>query len=171
MSSPTRSSFLQFMIVFLLLAGLVVTVNCGEGPGGTTVVPVTPPPAPSPVVWQMDLDQGQYDRVIEGTSQVIAEGEGAEYYAEARLYRGLAELARGGDLRAVEADLDTAEKLIHELTTVDKTQEQALLLRGQMTIRARLGDIGAAENYRDQAIELAPDQREAILEEFERATQ
>ena len=129
------------------------------------------PPGPTNLAaqWDQQYEEQKYDTVIEQTSQVIEKGESADYYAEARLYRGLAQLRLGQALEAARTDLDIAEQSVDQLTSVDKTREQVLLYRGQMVVRARLGDIEAAQKYRDRAIEIAPEQKDDILKEFENA--
>src|SRR5262249_17897531 len=103
----------------------------------------------------------------QNTSQVIRTGEGAGFYAEARLYRGVAELKRDKNLDEAQADLTIAEKHSDQLTTVDKTQEHVLLYRAQMVIRTKRNDTDAAQAYMNKAIALDPKQTQAIKAEFE----
>ena len=181
MSTRIGFTVLQAGVILALLGGLA-SINCDPGPGGpnggpTNVAKSTEVPASTngaqssgePAAYQKSLDQKEYKLIIEQTSRVIAAGENTQFYAEARLYRGLARLGLGEDPKAVRDDLDIAEKFIDQLTNVDKTQEQLLLFRGQMVVRAKLGDRPAAEQYRDQAIKLAPDQQKAIQGQFENA--
>jgi len=127
-----------------------------------------PPNCLTPVhFWLASLEQGSYATVTEETTKVIDEGEQAEFYAEARLYRGLAQLRADKDPGSALADLRIAEELIDRLKTIDPTREQVLLYRGLMVALARLGQIDEAAGYRDQAVELAPEQQEAIFKEFE----
>ncbi len=181
MSTRVGLTVAQAGIILALLGGLA-SINCDPGPvapeGPTTVAQApTEEPTPAggaqssgePAAYQKSLDQGDYKLIVDQTSRVIAAGEGTKFYAEARLYRGLARLRLGDDPKAARDDLDAAEKSIDQLTSVDKTQEQLLLFRGQMVVRAKLGDKLAAEQYRVQAIKLAPDQQNAIQSEFENA--
>lgn len=109
--------------------------------------------------------------MIEGASPVVEAGPEADYYAEANLYSGLAELGRSGDLEVALNYLSEAERLSNQLTTIDSTYELTLLYRGLMVVYAKLGDIDAAGMYLELAIELSPDQQEEIRKEFEDAIQ
>ena len=128
------------------------------------------PPEPSfliePSQWQNGIAHGQFDEVIQGASSVIDQGSSAKYYAEARLYRGLALLHLGKDFQAAQADFEAANGLVDQLNTIDQKQEQLTLLTSQMIVNVRLGNQLAAETFRRKAIDFAPDQADTINEQF-----
>ena len=132
--------------------------------------PVTPPNL-TPVNWQPWVEEGNYDQVLKETSEVIAQGETALYYAEARLYHGFSTVKVNGNLDEAKADLDIAESRIKELSTVDATKEQVLLFRGLMIVNVKFGDFETADSYLYKAIELAPDQQDMLIKEYEEAKQ
>ena len=146
------------VILLMLLA-----TACGCPP----VCPMVPPPSQ----WQSLVEQGNYDQVIKETTMVIEQGETASFYAEACLYRGFSTVKINGYLDEAKADLETAEARIEELTTVDATKEQVLLFRGLMIVNVKFGDFEAADAYFYKAIELAPEQEDMILREYEEAKQ
>ncbi|MEW6402659.1 MAG: hypothetical protein AB1649_12720 [Chloroflexota bacterium] len=150
----------------LFLLGIVVSLST------TSCCPPNCPPIPpafSPMSWDPLLDEADYETIIAETNSVIEKGEGTEFYAEARLYRGLALLKSGGDLEDTKADLEFAQTQFDTLNSVDLKKEQTLLLRGLMVTYTKLGDIGLAEEYKGRAIELSPEQSDIILREFEDA--
>ncbi len=149
---------LMLLAVFNLATASCCPPNC----------PVTPPNF-TPANWQPWVEEGNYEKVIKETSQVIAQGETALFYAEARLYHGFSTVKINGNLDEAKADLDIAESRIEELSTVDATKEQVLLFRGLMIVNVKFGNFEAADSYRDKAIELAPDQKDIILQEYEEA--
>lgn len=174
MFSRFKSVALFWVFVAITLISLALTASqCNPtstppppgGSGGLAKGPDGPPTQPPE--WQdLLVNQKNYDQIIQGTTEVINAGEEAEYYTEARLYRGLAELARGSDPQVAQADLDIAERFKDQLVTVDPTQEQALLSRSLMIIHTLQGQIEEAERYKAQAIELTPGQRSIIEVEF-----
>jgi tetratricopeptide (TPR) repeat protein len=139
--------------------------------GGIVLVSCCPPYCPpTPEIWDNFYQEGNYKTVIEQASQVVEAGPETEFYAEAVLYLGLAELRRdGGDLEVTLDYLSEAERLVDDLTTIDAKYERPLLYRGLMVTYAKLGDIDKAEMYLELAIEEVPAQREEILQEFKDA--
>jgi tetratricopeptide (TPR) repeat protein len=148
--------------VFILLAILATTGCCPPN------CPVTPHNL-TPQNWQPWIEEGSYDAVIQETTEVIGQGESALYYAEARLYRGFSTVKVNGNLEEAKADLEIAESRLGELSTVDATKEQVLLFRGLMIVNVKFGNIEIADAYLYKAIELAPDQKDMILQEYEEA--
>ena len=154
----------------IVLFSLFIIINLSL----SACCPPNCPPAPpnlTPNNWDPWLEEGSYDQIMQETSQVILEGESAQYYAEARLYRGMAILRSNGNIEEAKADLDIAESRIDELNTVDGIKEQVLLFRGQMIINVKFGNFEAADSYRDRAIEMAPELEDVILQEYEEAKQ
>jgi tetratricopeptide (TPR) repeat protein len=157
---------LQLLLAFglgALLLGACCPPNC--------------PPSPLilPQTWNEMFEAGNCKDLLPETTAVIRSGPQAEYYAEALLYRGLANQCVG-NLEAAIEDLSAAERLSDQLVSVDERLEMRLLLRGQMTARARLGVmqgdpglIEEAEKYRDGAVEMFPEARESIEREFQDA--
>jgi tetratricopeptide (TPR) repeat protein len=149
------------VILLMLMAGAgCCPPNC----------PVTPPNF-TPMSWQPLVEEENYDQVFKETSEVIAQGESAQYYAEARLYHGFSTVKLNGNLDEAKADLEIAESRIEELSSVDATTEQVLLFRGLMIVNVKFGDFETADAYLYKAIELAPDQKDMIIKEYEEAKQ
>lgn len=132
--------------------------------------PNCPPTVIAPPVggWNDLLEKGEYGALIEATSAASKNRDG-DYYAEANLYNGLAQLGRGEDLKAALERLDTAEQLSADLATLDPTVELTLLYRGKMVVHARLGDPEAARKYLALAIQTSPGLEQEIHQEFEDA--
>ncbi len=151
-------------VVFILLLISIMTGCCPPN------CPVTPQNL-TPANWQPWLEQGNYEQIIKETTEVIGQGETAQYYAEALLYRGFATVKINGNLDEAKADLDLAESRILELNTVDAALEQTLLFRGLMIINVRFGQLEAADAYLNKAVELAPDQKDMLQKEYEEARQ
>lgn len=145
-----------------IASAAVVLVACCPGSPGC-------PPSPALAVqWRDQLASGQFEEVIASTDEIITNPESPDY-AEAFLFRGLAELGISEDQAAYE-HLILAEELQADLITFDQDRELALLYRGLMVAAARLGEIDQAEAYRAQAIELTPEQADIINQEFEMQT-
>jgi tetratricopeptide (TPR) repeat protein len=132
--------------------------------------PVTPPNL-TPINWQPLVEEENYDQVFKESSEVIAQGETAKYYAEARLYHGFSTLKINGNLDEAKADLEFAESRLEELSSVDAMKEQVLLFRGLMIVNVKFGNFETADTYLYRAIELAPDQQDMIIKEYEEAKQ
>ena len=149
-------------LLLMLLTGLILAGCCPPN------CPVTPT-----VVQQWDdaIQQGDYAQVLEEATKIIEQGPEAEFYAEANLYAGVAEVKREGDLDLALSYLDTAEALSDQLTTIDPTYELTLLYRGKMVIFAKFGDIETATKYLELAVELSPELEAEIRQEFEDALQ
>ncbi len=164
-------------ILFALIGGAVLTACCPYPPGDprclsqpTYAAPSPTPPSQSsnsaPTQWQNETGAGQYAQVIEGTTQVIAAGKDAKYYTQARLYRGLAEFKRNGDLKAARDDLAIAKEGRRALSA----EEQLLLFRTQMAVLAKLGDTAGARTALNDALGIAPPaQQDAIRKEYDNA--
>ncbi len=148
------------ILLMLLASASCCPPNCPVTPSNFT-----------PMNWQPLVEEENYDQVLKETSEVIAQGESALYYAEARLYRGFSTVKLNGNLDEAKADLDIAESRLKELSTVDATKEQVLLFRGLMIVNVKFGDFEAADAYLYKAIELAPDQKDMIIKEYEEAKQ
>ncbi len=149
----------------MLLAALLAIAGCCP-----PNCPVTPPNL-TPTNWQPWVEQGNYEQVIKETTEVIGQGESAQYYAEALLYRGFSTVKVNGNLEEARADLEMAEVRIGELTTVDAVREQALLFRGLMIVNVKFGNFETADAYFNKAVELVPDQKDMIQKEYEEAKQ
>jgi tetratricopeptide (TPR) repeat protein len=197
MPTQIHPVWLHRAIVFVTFCGLIATACCPPYCDGIPVTE-TPQPGTSvgeasatetstseepeavipepeeasgmtPRAWHSMFDQSAYEEIIAQTSVVIETAAISRFYAEARLYRGLAEVYRNGDLDSARNDLAIAEELMDQLTSVDPKTEKTLLFLGKMVLNAKLGADEVAKQYREKAIELAPDQRELIEEEFMRA--
>ena len=116
-----------------------------------------------------DLIAGEFEAAAGKASAVIQEGPEQDAYAEAFLFRAVAELALDGDLEQAAGDLAEAERLVDRLTQIDPRAEQGLLLRAQMVLNLQLDQRDAAERYREMALRLAPDQASLIDREFQEA--
>jgi tetratricopeptide (TPR) repeat protein len=149
----------------IMLAALLATASCCP-----PNCPVTPPNF-TPMNWQPLVEEGNYELVIKETTEVIGQGESAQYYAEALLYRGFSTLKINGNPDEAKADLETAESRIEALNSVDAIKEQVLLFRGLMIVNVKFGNFEAADANFNKAVELAPDQKDMILREYEEAKQ
>ncbi len=110
--------------------------------------------------------QGNFQQVIEEADYLVNMGPSSVHYAEARLYRGLAELCKEGNAELAKANLAVAEDLSANLRTIDQEYELTLLYRGQMVVNLHFGDITTAERYYKQALQLSPDMQEVIVQEY-----
>ena len=110
--------------------------------------------------------QGNFMQVIQEADYLVNLGPSHTQYAEARLYRGLAELCKEGDTELAEANLSVAEGLSTSLETIDQGYELTLLYRGQMVVKLHQGNIPAAEEYYKQALQLSPDMQDVIMQEY-----
>lgn len=162
-----KRSALVAMCVLLSTPLFVACCDCcrpGEQPGpqpdGTCCVV-----CPQASQWQAQIDAGKNAEVIQETTKVIQAGKEAPEYAQALLYRGVAEF-RLGDLKSARDDLTRAQDLSSRMSKA----EQTLLFRTQMVVLAKLGDKMGAEQAFQKAIEIAPeDQKDAIRKEYENA--
>lgn len=156
-----------FLFCGLFLAGCCCCFNLdGTCPASCSCcrvcVPVLPTQAP---LWAKQIDAGEYDKVIQGTTKVIQAGKQASEYAQALLYRGVAEFNLG-DLKSAQDDLANAQELSKGMSK----DEQLRLFRTQMVVLARLGDIPAAELAFKEALTIAPPElQDAIRSEYEKA--
>jgi tetratricopeptide (TPR) repeat protein len=126
-------------------------------------VPATP--APAAPYWANQIDAGNNAEVIQETTEVIQAGEEAPQYAQALLYRGVAEFNLG-DLESAQDDLASAQDLSDRMSK----DEQLRLFRTQMMVLAKLGDKTGAEQAFQKALTLAPaDQQDEIRSEYENA--
>ena len=122
-------------------------------------------------MWQDLLAQECYDALISEAGSVLP---GENYFAEAQLYIGFAQLAEGAAPTDSVLYLHFAEQNLPELTTVDPSRELLLLYRGQMIIYGRLADDydrddlrAKAEDYLAKAVSVAPPSEvELIRTEF-----
>ena len=120
---------------------------------------------PQAAQWKAQIDAGKYAEVVQATTKVIQAGKDAPEYAQALLYRGVAEF-KLGDLKSARDDLTRGQDVSSRMTK----DEQTLLFRTQMVVLAKLGDKKGAEQAFQKAIEIAPeDQKDAIRKEYENA--
>ncbi|MBN2502869.1 MAG: hypothetical protein JXB38_18965 [Anaerolineales bacterium] len=110
--------------------------------------------------------KGNFQQVIEEADYLVNMGPSSTQYAEARLYRGLAELCKEGNTELAKANLAVAEDLSTSLGTINQEYELTLLYRGQMVVNLHFGDMTAAERYYKQALQLSPDMQEVIIQEY-----
>ena len=110
--------------------------------------------------------EGNFKQVIQEADYLVNLGPSSTQYAEARLYRGLAELCKEGNTELAKANLAVAEGLSSNLETIDQDYELTLLYRGQMVVNLHTGNIPAAEQYYKQALQLSPDMQEVIMQEY-----
>lgn len=132
---------------------------------GLTLAGCCPPNCPIPLLptsWDESLTSGEYQTIIDETQGIIEQGEEAEFYADALLYRGMAEL-RTGNIEEASRYLDMAEQYSEKFT--NGNYELGRLYQGKMIVSAVFGDIDLAMMFRDRAIEYAPDLRDEILKD------
>lgn len=142
----------------LLLSGC----QCGDPP----LPPCPPSPTNAVAQWRDDLKAGDSEQVLASTTETIDAGEEAEFYAEAFLFRGVAQLVLGENDASLE-DLLQAEERQDQLITIDAAGETLLLYRALMVVYARLDDMDTAGMYQGMALELAPDMESVIQRELD----
>jgi hypothetical protein len=141
--------------------------NTEEPPSGSNPQGSNPPgPHNYPPEWQAALMDGKAAEVLLATDQIIIAGKSAPGYADAYLYRGLAKFFQG-DLQGAQGDLMMADTLKDGFFIDSAQQEQVLLYRALMIVSAQLGQKDSAAAYLDRAVQLAPDQADAIRRELD----
>ncbi len=158
------------LAAFALLSLALTAEQCKTIPKPPNVTPEPPPgpiqmgatvqlmPVDMAARWQGQLRNGDYADVLLQTENMLAARPDD---AEAYLYRGLAELASGGQ-QAAQNDLAEAERLAGLFPSGRAQQDQMLLFRGLMVLHAQLGNEALATRYLEQALQVAPAQ-EAVM--------
>jgi tetratricopeptide (TPR) repeat protein len=174
MFTQKRSKLLAMCGVLFSTLFLVACCCCyksdGTCPSECSCCQVCPPPRlPTPTrvapQWASQIDAGKNAEVVLEASKVIQAGREAPQYAQALLYRGMAEF-KLGDLKSARDDLVRAQDLSDRLSK----DEQLRLFRSQMMVLAKLGDKAGAEQSFQKALAIAPaDQQDAIRREYENA--
>ena len=150
-----------FKIGLLMLGAFILLVGC---------CPPNCPPTPLMVdQWDNLYQEGAYENLLQETSLILEQGPDGEFFAEANLYAGLAELKLKGDPELALSYLDEAEKRSSELISLDQTYELTLLFRGKMVALVYLGDLKSARIYRQMAVDMSPELEDEINKEFEDA--
>ena len=156
-----------------LLFGALILVGCipccydsgGNCPSECSSCDWCLPATPAAQYWASQIEAGNNAEVIQETTEVIQVGEDAPEYAQALLYRGIAEFNLG-DLESARNDLASAQVLSDRMSE----DEQLRLFRTHMVVLAKLGDKTGAEQAFQNALALAPaDQQDAIRMEYENA--
>lgn len=130
--------------------------------------PISEPYLPlQPEEWDEYYQSENYDALYDGASSIVDEGEASEYYAEALLYSGLAELNRGGDVEVALDHFNEAEERIEQLESLDLQYEITLLYRGQMRAYGIIGDFEMSEIYLEKATGVSPELEDEIWMEYE----
>ena len=125
--------------------------------------------APGPVYleyWPALFEREAFDELIAETEAVIAQGEGAGFYAEAQLFRGLAELGKEGDTKVAQTHLKIADENSAQFTTAT----QKLLLTGKTILEAKLGETAEFELHGNQILkqlETSPQGEMLELQDFQ----
>lgn len=154
-----------FFGAFFLVACCCCYKSDGTCPPQCSCCRVCVPATATAQHWADQIDAGKNTEVIEETTKVIQAGKEASQYAQALLYRGVAEF-KLDDLKSARDDLASAQDLSDQLSK----DEQLLLFRTQMVALAKLGDKTGAEQAFQKAYAIAPaDQQDAILREYENA--
>ena len=149
----------------LFLAGCCCCYVNGVCPPNCNCCKECPPSTPqaAPVDWANQIDVGENAAVIEETTEIILAGEEQPLYAQALLYRGVAEFNLD-NLESASDDLASAQVLSDRLSN----DEQLQLFRTQMVVLAKLGDQNGAEQAFQNALAIAPaDQQDEIRSEYE----
>ena len=147
-----KSTRRMVLLVFFAISGLLQARCCPP----YCANPLTP------TTLDQFLTEGSYDEIITGTTAIIEQGEDAQYYADALLYYGLAQM-RMANVEEAAHYLDMAEQYSDQFTNGD--YELGRLYQGKMIVSAQLGDLDAAIHYRDMAIQFAPELEEEILKD------